>query len=46
MSYKLTILGCSSVIPSLEKNPTGSIAGMNDGFLIDCGRYSGSVKKV
>ena len=37
MSYELTILGCSSAIPSLEKNPTAQLLNANERFfLIDC----------
>ena len=37
MSYELTILGCSSAIPSVEKNPTAQLLNANERFfLIDC----------
>ena len=37
MSYELTILGSSSAIPSLEKNPTAQLLNANERFfLIDC----------
>ena len=37
MSYELTILGCSSAIPSLKKNPTAQLLNANERFfLIDC----------
>ena len=38
MSFKLTILGCSSAIPTLERNPTAQLLNVNERFfLIDCG---------
>ena len=37
MSYKLTILGCSSAIPTVDKNPTAQLLNANERFfLIDC----------
>ena len=37
MSYELTILGCSSAIPSVKKNPTAQLLNANERFfLIDC----------
>ncbi len=38
MSFKLTILGCNSAIPTIKKNPTAQLLNA-DGrfFLIDCG---------
>jgi len=37
MSYELTILGCSSAIPTVEKNPTAQLLNANERFfLIDC----------
>ena len=37
MSYQLTILGCGSAIPSVEKNPTAQLLNANEWFfLIDC----------
>ena len=37
MSYQLTILGCGSAIPSVEKNPTAQLLNANERFfLIDC----------
>jgi ribonuclease Z len=38
MSFKLTILGCSSAIPTIERNPTAQLLNVNERFfLIDCG---------
>ena len=38
MPFKLTILGCSSAIPTLERNPTAQLLNVNERFfLIDCG---------
>tara|TARA_B100000214_G_scaffold243909_1_gene178834 strand:+ start:6409 stop:7329 length:921 start_codon:yes stop_codon:yes gene_type:complete len=38
MSFKLTILGCSSAIPSINRNPTAQLLNVNERFfLIDCG---------
>ena len=38
MPFKLTILGCSSAIPSINKNPTAQLLNVNERFfLIDCG---------
>ena len=38
MSYKLTILGSSSAIPTVDKNPSSQILNANERFfLIDCG---------
>ena len=38
MSFKLTILGCNSAVPSLEKHPTAQLLNANERFfLIDCG---------
>ena len=37
MSYKLTILGSSSALPTVEKNPTAHLLNANERFfLIDC----------
>ena len=37
MSYKLTILGSSSALPTVEKNPTAQLLNANERFfLIDC----------
>ena len=37
MSFKLTILGCNSAIPTINKNPTSQILNTPDrSFLIDC----------
>ena len=37
MSFKLTILGCSSAIPTVDKNPTSQLLSANESFfLIDC----------
>jgi len=37
MSYQLTILGCSSAIPTIDKNPTAQLLNANERFfLIDC----------
>ena len=38
MSFKLTILGCSSAIPTINRNPTAQLLNVNERFfLIDCG---------
>ena len=38
MSFKLTILGCGSAIPTLYSNPTSQLLNINERFiLIDCG---------
>jgi ribonuclease Z len=38
MSFKLTILGCSSAIPTIDRNPTAQLLNVNERFfLIDCG---------
>ena len=38
MSFKLTILGCSSAIPTINRNPTAQLMNVNERFfLIDCG---------
>ena len=38
MSFKLTILGCSSAIPTVDRNPTAQLLNVNERFfLIDCG---------
>ncbi|MAW21664.1 MAG: ribonuclease Z [Flavobacteriales bacterium] len=38
MSFKLTILGCSSAIPKIDRNPTAQLLNVNERFfLIDCG---------
>ena len=38
MSFKLTILGCSSAIPTIYRNPTAQLLNVNERFfLIDCG---------
>tara|TARA_X000001036_G_scaffold426809_1_gene454643 strand:+ start:1095 stop:2015 length:921 start_codon:yes stop_codon:yes gene_type:complete len=38
MSFKLTILGCSSAIPAIDRNPTAQLLNVNERFfLIDCG---------
>ena len=38
MSFKLTILGCNSAVPSLERHPTAQLLNANERFfLIDCG---------
>ena len=37
MSFKLTILGCNSAIPTVNNNPTAQLLNANDHFfLIDC----------
>jgi ribonuclease Z len=37
MSYQLTILGCSSALPTIDKNPTAQLLNANERFfLIDC----------
>ncbi|MBC8265922.1 MAG: ribonuclease Z [Flavobacteriales bacterium] len=38
MSFKLTILGCNSAVPTIEKNPTAQLLNADERFfLIDCG---------
>ena len=38
MSFKLTILGCNSAIPTIKKNPTAQLLNADERFfLIDCG---------
>tara|TARA_A100001035_G_scaffold133177_1_gene104737 strand:+ start:595 stop:1527 length:933 start_codon:yes stop_codon:yes gene_type:complete len=38
MSFKLTILGCSSAVPNLDKHPSAQLLNSNENlFLIDCG---------
>ncbi|MEC9209128.1 MAG: ribonuclease Z [Bacteroidota bacterium] len=38
MSFKLTILGCSSAIPTINRHPTAQLLNVNERFfLIDCG---------
>ncbi len=38
MSFKLTILGSSSAIPTIDRNPTAQLLNVNERFfLIDCG---------
>ena len=38
MSFRLTILGCSSAIPTIDRNPTAQLLNVNERFfLIDCG---------
>jgi ribonuclease Z len=38
MSFKLTILGCNSAVPSQERHPTAQLLNANERFfLIDCG---------
>ena len=38
MSFKLTILGCSSAVPTIDRNPTAQLLNVNERFfLIDCG---------
>ena len=38
MSFQLTILGCSSAIPTLDSNPTAQLLNVKERFfLIDCG---------
>ena len=38
MSFKLTILGCNSAVPTVERNPTAQLLNANERFfLIDCG---------
>ena len=37
MSFKLTILGCNSAIPTINKSPTSQLLNISDrSFLIDC----------
>jgi len=38
MSFQLTILGCNSAVPTLERHPTAQLLNANERFfLIDCG---------
>jgi len=38
MSFKLTILGCNSAVPTVERHPTAQLLTANERFfLIDCG---------
>jgi ribonuclease Z len=38
MSFKLTVLGCNSAVPTVERNPTAQLLNANERFfLIDCG---------
>ncbi len=38
VSFTLTILGCSSAIPTVDRNPTAQLLNVNERFfLIDCG---------
>ena len=38
MSFSITILGCSSAIPTQERNPSGQVINYHDRlYLIDCG---------
>jgi len=38
VSFKLTILGCSSAVPDLDKHPSSQLLNSNENlFLIDCG---------
>ncbi len=38
MSFKLTILGCSSALPDVDRHPTAQLLNVNERFfLIDCG---------
>ena len=38
MPFKLTILGCNSAVPTIDKNPTAQLLNVNERFfLIDCG---------
>lgn len=38
MAFKLTVLGCNSAIPTVEKNPTAQLLNANERFfLVDCG---------
>ena len=38
MSFKLTILGCDSAIPTVKKQQTAQLLSLNERFfLIDCG---------
>lgn len=37
MGFSITILGCSSAIPTVERNPSGQVINFNDRlYLIDC----------
>ena len=38
MAFKLTVLGCNSAIPTVERHPTAQLLNVNERFfLIDCG---------
>ena len=38
MSFKLTVLGCNSAVPTIERHPTAQLLNANERFfLIDCG---------
>ena len=38
MAFKLTVLGCNSAIPNVERHPTAQLLNVNERFfLIDCG---------
>ncbi len=38
MPFKLTVLGCNSAVPSIERHPTAQLLNANERFfLIDCG---------
>ncbi|MBT3621568.1 MAG: ribonuclease Z [Flavobacteriales bacterium] len=38
MSFKLTVLGCNSAVPTVERHPTAQLLNANERFfLIDCG---------
>ena len=41
MSFKLTVLGCGSAIPTLKSNPTSQLLNINERFLL-----IGTVEKV
>ena len=39
MGFKLTVLGCNSAIPTVERHPTAQLLNANERFfLIDCGK--------
>ena len=41
MSFELTILGCNSALPTVDKNPTAQLLNVSERFfLIDCGEGS------
>ena len=46
MSFKLTILGSGSAIPTVDRNPTAQLLNVNERFfLIDCGEVVINIMK-